>query len=299
MKLKLLLCTLTAALCAACSVEAAPPEITADAAVIMDEKDGTILYEKNGTKREYPASMTKIMTCILSIEKGNPYKTISVSANAADVESTALNGGEWITLDNLRNQMMMISDNGAATAIAENLAGSLPAFAEDMNAKAKEIGMDHTHFVNANGMPDENHYSTAEDMARLARYAMENRTFRRIVSTKYKEIHYERPLYNFHCENSNELLYSYPGATGIKTGYTHAAGGCLAASAIRDNHELIVIVMHSRDMDTRFTEGAALLDYGFRILEGKETAPETKAVKAQKGKKKMKPQKVQRIPESL
>lgn len=99
--------------------------------------------------------MTKIMTCILSIEKGNPYKTISVSANAADVESTALNGGEWITLDNLRNQMMMISDNGAATAIAENLAGSLPAFAEDMNAKAKEIGMDHTHFVNANGMPDE------------------------------------------------------------------------------------------------------------------------------------------------
>ena len=118
MKLKLLLCTLTAALCAACSVEAAPPEITADAAVIMDEKDGAILYEKNGTKKEYPASMTKIMTCILSIEKGNPYKTISVSANAADVESTALNGGEWITLDNLRNQMMMISDNGAATAIA-------------------------------------------------------------------------------------------------------------------------------------------------------------------------------------
>ena len=95
------------------------------------------------------------------------------------------------------------------------------------------------------------------------------------------------------------LFRSYPGATGIKTGYTHAAGGCLAASAIRDNHELIVIVMHSRDMDTRFTEGAALLDYGFRILKGKETAPETKTVKAQKGKRKMKAQKVQRVQESL
>lgn len=271
MKLKLLLCTLTAAVLTTISVKAAPPEITADAAVIMDEKDGAVLYEKNGNKKEYPASMTKIMTCILSIEKGNPYKTISVSANAANVESTALNGGEWITLDNLRNQMMLISDNGAATAIAENLAGSLPAFANKMNAKAKEIGMDHTHFVNANGMPDENHYSTAEDMARLARYAMENRTFRRIVSMKYKQIHYERPRYNFHCENSNELLYSYPGATGIKTGYTRAAGGCLAASAIRDNHELIVIVMHSRDTDTRFREGAELLDYGFELLAGKET----------------------------
>lgn len=124
------------------------------------------------------------MTCILSLEKGNTYQTVTVSPKAADVESTALNGGEWLSLGDLRNQMMMISDNGAATAIAENTAGSLPAFADMMNQKAKDIGMTGTHFVNANGMPDENHYSTAEDMARLARYAMENRNFRSIVSTK-------------------------------------------------------------------------------------------------------------------
>lgn len=211
--------------------------------------------------------MTKIMTCILSLEKGNTYQTVTVSPKAADVESTALNGGEWLSLGDLRNQMMMISDNGAATAIAENTAGSLPAFADMMNQKAKDIGMTGTHFVNANGMPDENHYSTAEDMARLARYAMENRNFRSIVSTKKKQIRYIHPAEIFTCENSNELLYTYPGATGIKTGYTRAAGGCLAASAIRDNHELIVIIMHSRDTDSRFTEAAKLLDYGFSLIK--------------------------------
>lgn len=271
MKYKSILLALSITITCFSAYAAVPADITADAAVIMDAADGRFLYEKNGTKKEYPASMTKIMTCILSIEKGNPYKTVSVSSNAADVESTALTGGEWLSLGDLQNQMMMISDNGAATAIAENTAGSLPAFADMMNKKARDIGMTGTHFVNANGMPDENHYSTAEDMARLARYAMENKNFRRIVSTKRKQIRYIRPAEIFTCENSNELLYTYPGATGIKTGWTRAAGGCLAASAIRDNHELIVIVMHSRDTDSRFAEAAELLDYGFAMIKAKRT----------------------------
>lgn len=243
------------------------PFITADAAVIMDGKTGEILYEKNGNKRGYPASMTKIMTAILAIEKGNPYKTVVVSRNAADVESTALNGGEWLTLGDLENQMMLISDNGAATAIAENIAGSLPAFTDMMNEKAKSLGMNGTHFTNANGMPDENHYSTAMDMAKLARYAMENKKFRTLVSTKYKKIRYQKPVEIFSVSNSNQLLYTYKGATGIKTGYTRAAAGCLAASAIRDNRELIVIIMHSKDWDSRFREAALLLDYGFEMIE--------------------------------
>ncbi|WP_299145760.1 D-alanyl-D-alanine carboxypeptidase family protein [uncultured Dialister sp.] len=267
MKYKFLLLTLCLTFASGPALHAAAPDVTADAAVIMDTSSGRFLYEKNGTKKEYPASMTKMMTCLLAIERGDPYKTVTVSRNAADVESTALNGGEWLSLGDLENQMMMISDNGAATAIAENVAGNLPAFADMMNEKAKEIDMKGTHFVNANGMPDENHYSTAEDMARLARYAMENKTFRRIVSTKRKQIRYIRPAEIFTCQNSNELLYTYPGATGIKTGYTRAAGGCLAASAVRDNHELIVIVMHSRDMDSRFAEAAKLLDYGFEIVK--------------------------------
>ncbi len=154
---------------------AAAPEITADAAVIYDPAAKVFLYEKNGTKKEYPASMTKIMTAILSFEKATPYDTVKVSRNAADIESTALNGGEWIALGQLRNQMMLISDNGAATAIGETISGNLPRFTDLMNAKAKEIGATHTHFVNANGMPDPDHYSTAEDMAKIAAYAMKNR----------------------------------------------------------------------------------------------------------------------------
>ena len=177
MKYKFLLLTLWLTFISISSPQAAAPDVTADAAVIMDAGDGRFLYAKNGTKREYPASMTKMMTCLLAIEKGDPYKTVTVSRKAANVVSTALNGGEWLSLGDLENQMMMISDNGAATAIAENVAGSLPAFADMMNEKAEEIGMKGTHFVNANGMPDEDHYSTAEDMARLARYAMENKTF--------------------------------------------------------------------------------------------------------------------------
>lgn len=106
---------------------AAAPEITADAAVIYDPAAKVFLYEKNGTKKEYPASMTKIMTAILSFEKATPYDTVKVSRNVADIESTALNGGEWIALGQLRNQMMLISDNGAATAIGETISGNLPA----------------------------------------------------------------------------------------------------------------------------------------------------------------------------
>lgn len=244
---------------------AAAPEITADAAVIYDPAAKVFLYEKNGTKKEYPASMTKIMTAILSFEKATPYDTVKVSRNAADIESTALNGGEWIALGQLRNQMMLISDNGAATAIGETISGNLPRFTDLMNAKAKEIGATHTHFVNANGMPDPDHYSTAEDMAKIAAYAMKNPKFRQLVGTREKQVHYIRPNETVTFGNTNELLYSYPGATGIKTGYTRAAGGCLAGSAIRDGKELIVIVMHSQNTDTRFTEAAKLLDYGFSL----------------------------------
>ena len=244
---------------------AAPPEITADAALVMDAKSGKILYEKNGNKREYPASMTKMMTCILALEKGDPYHMVTISANAANVESTALYGGEWIRLGDLTYQMMLISDNGAATAIAEAIGGNVNHFANMMNEKAKSIGCTGTHFVNANGMPDENHYSTAEDMAKIAQYGLKNKKFRDIVSTQAKQVHYERPGKNLYCENTNELLYTYPGCIGVKTGYTRAAQGCLTAAATRDNKTLIVVVMHSKDFDTRFSEAAALLDYGFSV----------------------------------
>ena len=247
---------------------AAPPasvrSMTADAAILMNARTGEVLYEKNGDKREYPASMTKMMTCILSVESGRSDLAVTITPFAADVETTRVRPGEQARLRDLTRQMMLISDNGAALAIAETLGGSEAQFAAMMNRKAREIGAFHTHFVNPNGMPDANHYSTARDIALIAAYGLRNPEFRKIVGTKASTIYYLYPTgYKTYCENTNALLYDYPGCTGLKTGWTRAARGCLAASAVRGDTELIAVVMHSDDEDTRAAEAAALLDYGF------------------------------------
>ena len=252
---------------------AAPPasvrSMTADAAILMNARTGEVLYEKNGDKREYPASMTKMMTCILSVESGRADLAVTITPFAADVETTRVRPGEQARLRDLTRQMMLISDNGAALAIAETLGGSEEQFAAMMNRKAREIGAFHTHFVNPNGMPDADHYSTAHDIALIAAYGLRNPEFRKIVGTKSSTIYYLQPAgYKTYCENTNALLYSYPGCTGLKTGWTRAAGGCLAASAMRGDTELIAVVMHSDDEETRASEAAALLDYGFSALAG-------------------------------
>lgn len=261
-RVSILTCMLLLVWTAACL--AAAPEITADAAIVMDEQTGQVLYEKNADKREYPASMTKMMTCILAIEKGSPDQIITVSDNAANVECTRLYPGYALRLADITQQMMMISDNGAATAIGEALGGDEASFADMMNAKAKEIGAVNTHFVNMNGMPDPDHYSTARDMAKIAAYGMKLDKFRQIVGTKEKRIYYIAPQgHTTYCVNTNALLDTYPGCTGIKTGWTSAARGCVSAAATRDGRELIAVVMHSDDDETRFSEAAELLDYGF------------------------------------
>ena len=249
----------------AATVFAAAPDVTADAAIVIDEASGKVLYEKNADKREYPASMTKIMTCIMAIENGKMDRIVEASSNAADVECTRLQPGWQLRMGDMLRQMMMISDNGCATAVGESLAGGdIDYFATLMNRKAQDLGMTHSHFVNANGMPDRNHYSTARDMSRLAAYAMQNPQFRKIVGTDEGNIYYIQPQgHQEHCVNTNELLRSYSGCVGGKTGWTSAARGCLMAAARRDGRELLVVVMHSNDEDSRFSEAASLLDYGF------------------------------------
>lgn len=252
-------------LCLTSLASAAAPAVTADAAIVVDANTNEILYEKNIDKREYPASMTKIMTCILALENGRMDRIIETSANAADVESTRLHSGYRLRMQDMLMQMMLISDNGCATAVGESLAGGdIHYFAEMMNGKAAALGMNSTHFVNANGMPDENHYSTARDMATLARYAFQNEKFRQIVGTSAYTVYYIQPAgRTAYCENTNDLLTTYPGCIGGKTGWTRAARGCLTVAAQRNGRELITVVMHSYDDDTRFSEAAALLDYGF------------------------------------
>ena len=244
---------------------AAAPEISADAAIVVDRASGAVLYEKNADKREYPASMTKMMTCLLAIESGRLDSIVQVSPEAADVECTRMQPGDQVRMGDLTKQMMLISDNGAATAVGESLGqGDIVYCAERMNRRAEALGMTSTHFVNANGMPDSDHYTTARDMSKLAVAAFDNDTFRNIVSTKEANVYYLRPTGRVeHCVNTDELLWSYQGIVGGKTGWTNAARGCLTVAADRGGHELVAVVMHSDDDESRFTEAAELLDYGF------------------------------------
>ena len=233
---------------------------------MIEATTGRVIYEKNADVVRPPASMTKMMTCILGLENLAPNEEVRISQAAQDTAYPELDlmAGDVLSANELMMGMMLVSDNGAAVALAQAVAGNVPDFATMMNDKAWEIGCTNTNFVNPNGLPASNHYSTARDMAKIAAYCMENWDFRDIVSTKRETIHWMTPVdVTVKVENYNKLLSSYKGANGIKTGWTRAAGGCLAASARRGEIELIVIVMHSEDVDTRFDDAKKLLDYGF------------------------------------
>ena len=243
------------------------PVISADAAIMIDRENGEVLYSMNPDKREYPASTTKIMTAILTIEDNHNDDDVVVSYNAANVESTNLVPGEVMRRFDMLELMMLNSDNGAATALGESVAGSEHGFVTMMNNKAKALGALSTNFYNCNGMPNAQHYTTARDMSKIADYAMNNKLFRRVVSTDKKIIPYISPAHaSLKVENTNELLKAYPDIIGVKTGYTRAAKGCLVAVATREGKELLVVVFHSDTMDTRFQEARKLLDYGFELI---------------------------------
>ena len=259
---------------------AAAPEVTAQAAILVEASTGRVLYEKNAHEQHYPASMTKMMTCILGLERNTPGALLRVSDAADDTEYSELGlvEGDSIRLSELLQGMMLVSDNAAAVVAAEYLGGSVAGFAQQMNRKAAELGMVGTHFANPNGLSNEEHYSTAYDMMLLARYAWQNPDFRHIAGVQKQRIYWQYPKGKWvDAENTNELLGVYNGMNGIKTGYTSAAGGCLAASAQRRDLDLIVILMHSDDADTRFTDAAALLDYGFSRVQSALLIPRQQA----------------------
>lgn len=242
------------------------PQIKAKAAILIEASTGRVIWEKNADERHYPASTTKIMTGILGLENIGPHAEVFISPTAAETEDCPLGikAGQRLTADELLTGMLMVSDNGAAVAVAEQIDGNVADFAKRMNAKARELGMNDTHFANPNGLTNPDHYSTPRDIARLARYAMENPKFREIVRQKHDKIQWAFPANHYlPVENTNKLLGKYEGMTGIKTGWTQAAGGCLAASAKRNGVELIVVLMQTPTMEDRFTDAQAILDYGF------------------------------------
>ena len=246
------------------------PTILADSAILIEASTGRVIYEKNADVARPPASMTKMMTCILAIENLTKRTLVPIPDDSIYTEDNTFPWaqGDVIQADELMLGMMLVSDNGAAVALAQAISGTVPQFAALMNERARELGCTNTNFANPNGLPNDRHYSTARDMAKIAQYGMTVPDFRDIVATKTAVIHWNAPVgKTISAETTNELIGVYNGMTGIKTGWTMAAGGCLAASAKRNDIELIAIIMHSTDTHTRFEDATKLLDYGFSVVK--------------------------------
>lgn len=245
---------------------AAKPTVTADQAVLLDQRTGQILYEKNTDKPQLIASITKIMTAIIAIEYDDlaDYVTISKEATLAEGSSIYLIENERILLEDLVYGLMLRSGNDAAVAIAEHVGGSVDGFVYLMNEKASWLGMNDTHFDNPHGLDSDNHYSTAKDMAILMRYAMHNETFSEITAAKV----FRSENRTYAWGNKNKLLTSYPYTIGGKTGYTKAAGRTLVSVAEKDGMQLIAVTINDPN---DWHDHIQLYDWGFEELESSDS----------------------------
>ncbi len=234
----------------------------AAAAIILENETGRVLYAHNETAQLPMASTTKIMTALVALENCQLDEIVTAGSNAYGVSGTSiyLEKGESLTLEQMLYGLMLASGNDAAVAIAEHVGGTVAGFCDMMNARAAAIGCTGTHFVTPHGLPASDHYTTAYDLAMIAREAMKQPVFRRIVSTQRATIPWANHNYDRVLNNKNKLLSTYPGILGIKTGYTKAAGRCLAFAAERDGMTLIGVVLNCPEW---FDRSAALLDQSF------------------------------------
>lgn len=259
------------------SIEGWPegPKIEAESAILMDVVTETVLYSKNADKKQYPASITKIMTALLGCENLDMSADLVVSESAAygiEAGSSSIyaDTGEEFTVHEAMMAVMLESANEMSLAIAEEVSGSSKKFVELMNERAAQLGCTNTHFNNPNGLPDELHYTTANDMAKIAKAAWFNPLFRTYCTTSYFEI----PPTNVQPEtryflNHHRMMegqeYAYEGVLGGKTGYTEAAGHTLVTYAKRGSTVLMAVVL--RSTGGGYSDTAALLDYGFNQFE--------------------------------
>jgi D-alanyl-D-alanine carboxypeptidase/D-alanyl-D-alanine carboxypeptidase (penicillin-binding protein 5/6) len=243
---------------------AGPGDLFSESVLLIDAKSGNVLYEKDSERIMYPASITKIVTAIIAIEEGDLEDIVTVSENARNQEGSRvyLLEGEKVTLEKLVQGLMINSGNDAGTAIAEHFDGNEKAFAKRMNTFMEEkMGVENTNFVNPHGLFHPDHVTTAKDMAKIAQYAMENETFRDIVSTKemyWKGEGWETTLFNHH-----RLLWDYEGTTGVKNGFVPEAGHTLVTSVERDGMELIAVTLKAASKYYSYWDTMSLLDYGF------------------------------------
>lgn len=243
---------------AAADLPQAPP-VSAKQAILIDGKSGEVIYEKNADEKGYPASTTKIMTSLVALNLCRQYdidikQEVKVPKVAVGVEGSSLylKEDQEITIEDLLYGVMLRSGNDGATALAAILGGNLEHFVRLMNQTAEKLGCEGTRFVNPSGLFDENHYTTARDLAAIARQAMKNKDFRKVVGAKSWKTY----------DNKNKTVHQYDGATGIKIGFTEMSGRTLVASAKRNGTELICVVLSDSNW---FNDAYALMDYGFEI----------------------------------
>ena len=265
--LRRFLCCTFAALCLysinPCRISAV--ETAASAAILMDADSGRVLYERNADRKMLIASTTKILTALVAIEEGDLHDSVKVSREAAYTEGSAmyLTEGETLTLETLLYGVLLCSGNDAAVAVAQHVGGSVKGFVSLMNEKARELGMEHSSFANPNGLDDEQHYSTARDMAKLARAALENETLMRIASTRSVTIGGRT------MTNHNKLLHYVDGCLGLKTGYTKAAGRTLVSCAEKNGQRLIAVTLQDGN---DWADHQALYEYGFSAYPARTCA---------------------------
>lgn len=264
-----------------------------DSAILIENKTGKVLFEKNSEQKMYPASTTKILTAILTIEKGNLQDEFTVSKEAlsqmkSGYSSAYLVEGEVMTIENLLKVLLIHSANDASNVLAEYVSGSIDNFVNLMNSKLEELGCSNSHFVTTNGLHDDNHYTTAADMAKIARYCMQNATFRQIVSSQTCIIPATNKSPERIYKNTNDLQipsseYYNENCIGIKTGYTSQAKNCLVAAASKNNLQLISVVFGAshteNNKSARCVDTNALFDYGFENYQYKTIAQKNTIMK--------------------
>lgn len=248
------------------------PNVRAKGAVLIEAESGRVLFEKNAYESLPMASTTKIMTCILALEEGELTDVVTVSKRATRAPAVKLNlkEGEKQLLGDLLYSLMLQSHNDSAVAIAEHIGGSVESFCEQMTDKAKEIGATHTSFKTPNGLDAEGHYASAYDMALIAAYALKNPEFVKIVTTQIITIP-TIPVEGSHRHDlqcKNRFLYSYPGANGVKTGFTNKAGHCFVGGAVQNDMQLIGAALASgwgqAGKTQKYTDVINMMNYGFK-----------------------------------
>jgi D-alanyl-D-alanine carboxypeptidase (penicillin-binding protein 5/6) len=247
-----------------------PPQIGARGAILGDLSSGQVLFSRSPDHPRPIASLTKIMTALLSLERLDPNTVVTVKPEAAPGQIVGLSelglvAGERITVRDLLYGLLLASANDAAVALAQEISGTVDAFVSLMNRRAEKLGLEHSRFFSPNGLDDRG-YSTPRDLFDLTREAYEQPLFAKITRTKFADVSGPNGKPR-HLQNRNVLLWLYPGAFGVKTGYTHAAGYCVVAGAERDGLPLVAVVLG--EPGEAFSDAAALLDYGFRAFDRK------------------------------